>query len=194
MIKKAVHRSSWRRVRGEDHTIPAIKTVAPDLPLDVLRNMDIRVDPWSAPHVHHRTPLRIHGALNTTCEAGVSAPRTPKRVARTGIVAIACSALKGRLICWRMYCPRRVGRGTAAFFLRTVGVVVRATAQATRLSTAVWFNSSSRPCEGPSMHTVRSAHGQALLVTRHLTLAVHVPVEDQAPRLGVHGRVGWIRR
>ena len=45
MIKKAVNRSSGRRVRGEDDKIPGIKTVAPDLPLDVLRNMGIRVDP-----------------------------------------------------------------------------------------------------------------------------------------------------
>jgi hypothetical protein len=45
MIKKVVYRSSGRRVRGEDGKIPAIKTAAPDLPLDVLRNMDIRVDP-----------------------------------------------------------------------------------------------------------------------------------------------------
>ena len=35
MIKKAVYRSSGRRVRGEDDKIPAIKTVAPDQPLDV---------------------------------------------------------------------------------------------------------------------------------------------------------------
>jgi hypothetical protein len=42
MIKKAVYRSSGRRVRGEDDKIPPIKTVAPDLPLDVLRSMDIR--------------------------------------------------------------------------------------------------------------------------------------------------------
>ena len=45
MIKKAVYRSSRRRVRGEDDKIPAIKTVASDLPLDVLRTLDIRVDP-----------------------------------------------------------------------------------------------------------------------------------------------------
>jgi hypothetical protein len=45
MIKKAVYRSSGRRVRGEDDKIPPIKTVAPDLPLAVLRRMDIRVDP-----------------------------------------------------------------------------------------------------------------------------------------------------
>ena len=44
MIKKAVYRSSGRRVRGEDDKIPPIKTAAPDLPLDVLRNMDIRFD------------------------------------------------------------------------------------------------------------------------------------------------------
>jgi hypothetical protein len=41
MIKKVVYRSSGRR----DGKIPAIKTAVPDLPLDVLRNMDIRVDP-----------------------------------------------------------------------------------------------------------------------------------------------------
>ena len=34
MIKKTVCRSSGRRVRGEDDKIPAVKTVAPDLPLD----------------------------------------------------------------------------------------------------------------------------------------------------------------
>ena len=50
MIKKAVYRSSGRRVRGEDDKIfPIKKKVAPDLPLDALRSMDIRVDPWSAP-------------------------------------------------------------------------------------------------------------------------------------------------
>jgi hypothetical protein len=45
MIKKAVYRSSGRRVRGEDDKIPPIKTVSPDLPLDALRSIDIRVDP-----------------------------------------------------------------------------------------------------------------------------------------------------
>jgi hypothetical protein len=50
MIKKAVSRSSGRRrVRGEDDKIPPIKTVATDLPLDVLRSMcfsmDLRVTP-----------------------------------------------------------------------------------------------------------------------------------------------------
>ena len=44
MIKKAVYRSSGRRVRGEDDKIHPIKTVAPDQPRDVLRNMDIRVE------------------------------------------------------------------------------------------------------------------------------------------------------
>jgi hypothetical protein len=37
MIKKTVYRSSGRRVRGEDDKIPAIKTVAPDLLLNVLQ-------------------------------------------------------------------------------------------------------------------------------------------------------------
>ena len=66
--------------------------------------------------------------LHNPCEAWASPPRTPKRVARTGIVEVACSGLKGRLICWRMCCPRRVGRGTAVFssVVRSVGVVVRA--------------------------------------------------------------------
>jgi hypothetical protein len=45
MIKKTVYRSSGRRVRGEDDKIPPIKTVSPDLPLDALRSIDIRVDP-----------------------------------------------------------------------------------------------------------------------------------------------------
>jgi hypothetical protein len=56
MIKKAAYRSSGRRVRGEDDKITAIKTAAPDLPLDVLRNMNIRVDPWSALPCAARTP------------------------------------------------------------------------------------------------------------------------------------------
>ena len=43
MIKKTVYRSLERRVRGEDDKIPPIKTVSPDLLLDALRNMDIRV-------------------------------------------------------------------------------------------------------------------------------------------------------
>jgi hypothetical protein len=43
MIKKAVYRSSGRRVRGEDDKIFPIKTVAPDLLLDAVRSMDIRV-------------------------------------------------------------------------------------------------------------------------------------------------------
>ena len=60
MIKKAVYRSSGRRVRGEDDKIPAIKTVAPDLPLDVLRSMDIRVDPWLAPPCRSDVPKGRH--------------------------------------------------------------------------------------------------------------------------------------
>ena len=53
MIKKTVYRSSGRRVRGEDDKIPPIKKkVAPDLPLDALRNTDIRVDPCLHPIVH----------------------------------------------------------------------------------------------------------------------------------------------
>jgi hypothetical protein len=40
MIKKAVYRSSGRRVRGEDDKIRPINTVAPDRPLEVLRTMD----------------------------------------------------------------------------------------------------------------------------------------------------------
>jgi hypothetical protein len=43
MIKKTVYRSSGRRVRGEDDKIPPVKTVSPDLPLDALRSMGIRV-------------------------------------------------------------------------------------------------------------------------------------------------------
>ena len=60
MIKKAVYRSSGRQVRGEDGKIPASKTAAPDLPLDVLRSMDIRVDPWSAPPCRSDVPKGRH--------------------------------------------------------------------------------------------------------------------------------------
>ena len=57
MIKKAVYRSSGRRVRGDDDKIPDIKTAASDLPLDVLRNMDKRVSIRGLqPIVHRRTP------------------------------------------------------------------------------------------------------------------------------------------
>jgi hypothetical protein len=72
MIKKAVYRSSGRRVRGEDDKIPATKTVAPDLPLDVLRNMDIRVDPWSAPPCAPPNALRIRPAHARTRGVHVS--------------------------------------------------------------------------------------------------------------------------
>jgi hypothetical protein len=71
-IKKAVYRSSERRVRGEDDKIPPIKTVAADLPLDVLRNMDIRVDPWSAPTFAPPNALRIRPAHARTSGAHVS--------------------------------------------------------------------------------------------------------------------------
>jgi hypothetical protein len=65
MIKKAVDRSSGRRFRGEDGQTPAIKTAAADLPLDVLRSMDIRVDPWSAPPCAARTPCGFSRRLRT---------------------------------------------------------------------------------------------------------------------------------
>ena len=55
MIKKAVYRSAWRRVRGEDDMIPAIKTAARDLPLDVLR-------PWPT--------LAEYSITSTLCSAG----------------------------------------------------------------------------------------------------------------------------
>jgi hypothetical protein len=77
MIKKTVHRSSGRRVRGEDDKIPAIKTVAPDLPLDVLRKMDIRVDPWSAPTCAPPNALRIRPATARTSGALVSRSDVP---------------------------------------------------------------------------------------------------------------------
>ena len=65
MIKKAVDRSSGRRFRGEDGQTPAIKTAAADLPLDVLRSMDIRVDRWSVPHCAARTPCGFSRRLRT---------------------------------------------------------------------------------------------------------------------------------
>jgi hypothetical protein len=71
-IKKAVYRSSGRRVRGEDDKIPAIKSVAPDVPLDVLRNMDIRVDPWCAPTCAPPNALRIRPAHARTSGTHVS--------------------------------------------------------------------------------------------------------------------------
>ena len=77
MIKKAVYRSSGRRVRGEDDKIPAIKTVAPDLPLDALRNMDIRVDPWSVPTCAPPKALRIRPAHDRTSGAHVSRSDVP---------------------------------------------------------------------------------------------------------------------
>jgi hypothetical protein len=71
MIKKAVYRSSGRRVRGEDDKIPPIKTVASDLPLNVLRSMDIRVDPCSAPTCAPPNALRIRPANARTSGAHV---------------------------------------------------------------------------------------------------------------------------
>ncbi len=56
MIKKAVDRSSGRRVRGEGDKIPAIGTVAPDLPLEKLRNTNILSIRGLHPLVHRRTP------------------------------------------------------------------------------------------------------------------------------------------
>ena len=70
MVKKAAYRSSGRRVRGEDVKIPAIKTVAPDLPLDLLRNIDIRVDPWSAPTCAPPNALRISPRTCTLVKPG----------------------------------------------------------------------------------------------------------------------------
>ena len=75
MIKKAVYRSLGRRVRGEDDKIPPIKTVAPDLPLAVLRRMDIRVDPRSAPTCAPPNALRIRPAHASTSSAHVSPGR-----------------------------------------------------------------------------------------------------------------------
>ena len=76
MIKKAVYRSSGRRVRsedrGEDDKIPAIKTVAPDRPLDVFWNMDVLVDPWSAP-----TTVRIFAAHAHTCTPLAKSAQAP---------------------------------------------------------------------------------------------------------------------
>ena len=73
MIKKAVVRSSGRRVRGEGDRIPAIGTVAPDLPLEKLRNTNIRVDPWSAPSCAPPNALRIRpaGTYSSTPEMRV---------------------------------------------------------------------------------------------------------------------------
>ena len=78
MIKKAVYRSSGRRVRGEDDNTPAIRTVAPDLPLDLHRNMDLRVDPWSAPTcAPPNAALRIRPAHARTSGAHVSRSEVP---------------------------------------------------------------------------------------------------------------------
>ena len=74
MIKKAVYRSSGRRVRGEDDKIPPIKKkVAPDLPLDALRSMDIRV-------------RSVVCTLLCTAER-LFAPHRPERVVRTSVGA-----------------------------------------------------------------------------------------------------------
>jgi hypothetical protein len=90
VIKKAVYRSSGRRVRGEDDKIPAIKTAAPDLPLDVLRNMDIRFDFVVCMHplVQRERLADVRGArahLHTSCDVGASAPHTPERVVNLSI-------------------------------------------------------------------------------------------------------------
>ena len=109
MIKKAVDRSSGRRVRGEGDRIPAIGTVAPDLPLEKLRNTNIRVDPWSAPSCAPPNALRIRpaGTYSSTpemrvilcsdkCKAGVfyracldlppaACPRPPARPLPNGV-------------------------------------------------------------------------------------------------------------
>jgi hypothetical protein len=77
MIKKAVYRSLERRVRGEDDKIPPVKKVAPDLLLDALRNMDIRVDPWSAPTCAPPSALRIRPAQARTSGAQVSRGDVP---------------------------------------------------------------------------------------------------------------------
>ena len=81
MIKKAVYRSSGRRVRGEDDKIPPIKKqLAPDLPLDALRSMDIRV-------------RSVVCSLLCTAER-LFAPRTPERVARKS-VGVSFRATRG---------------------------------------------------------------------------------------------------
>ncbi len=72
IIKKAVHRSSERRVRGEDDKDPHHQDCCLDLPLDVLRNMDIRVAPWSAPACAPPNALRIRPANARTSGADVS--------------------------------------------------------------------------------------------------------------------------
>jgi hypothetical protein len=77
MIKNAVDRSSRRRVCGEEDKISAIKTVAPDKPLDVLRNMGIRVDPWSVPPCAPPNALRIRPANARTSGAHVSRSDAP---------------------------------------------------------------------------------------------------------------------
>jgi hypothetical protein len=64
--------SSERRVRGEDDKDPHHQDCCLDLPLDVLRNMDIRVDPWSAPTCAPPNALRIRPAHARTSGADVS--------------------------------------------------------------------------------------------------------------------------
>ena len=79
MIKKAVYRSSGRRVRGEDDKIPYIKTVAPDLPLDVFRNMDIRFDSWSAcTPLCSANALRMFAARKHTCTPAATSAQAPR--------------------------------------------------------------------------------------------------------------------
>ena len=78
MIKKAAYRSSGRRVRGEHDKIPSIKKeLAPDLPLDALRNTDVRVDPWSAPACALPNALRIRPANARTSGAHASRSDAP---------------------------------------------------------------------------------------------------------------------
>ena len=57
--------------------MPAIKTVPPDLPRDVLRNMDVRVDSWSAPTFAPPNALRIRPANARTSGAHVSRSDIP---------------------------------------------------------------------------------------------------------------------
>jgi hypothetical protein len=128
----AVYRTSGRRVRGEDDKIPPIKTVAPDLPLDLLRCMDIRVDPWSAPTCAPPNALRIRPANASTSGAHVSRSDVPSskglgpcprhriatraRICSTDFYIYACGGLEdGAKIAkysdeWYLSPPHRVGK------------------------------------------------------------------------------------
>jgi len=99
MIKKAVYRSSGRRVHGEDDKILAIKTVAPDLPLDVLRNMDIRVDPWSAPPCAPPNALRIRPGNARTSGAHVSRSDVRGLAVRSSSLSRSCSGSTSLVWC-----------------------------------------------------------------------------------------------